>query len=68
MKMNLEALKLLELKLAEYSKVNGAIAEHESSNTNAACVGCTGHCSGGCSGSCQSSCSGGCRGGCNGRK
>ena len=34
MKMNIEALKALELKLAEYSKANGAIAEHGSANAN----------------------------------
>lgn len=34
MKINLDALKVLEFKLAEYAKANGAIAEHTSSNTN----------------------------------
>ncbi|MBQ6297227.1 MAG: hypothetical protein IJK81_05995 [Selenomonadaceae bacterium] len=61
MKMNMEALKALELKLAEYSKANGGIAEHESAN--AGCTGCMTTCSGGCE-----SCSGGCKGGCNGRR
>ena len=57
MKMNLEALKALELKLDEYSKENGAIAEHSSLNTNSCKSGCTG----GCVGSCQTSCSGSCK-------
>lgn len=34
MKMNLEALNALEQKLAEYSKVNGPIAEHMAQNSN----------------------------------
>lgn len=34
MKMNLDALKTLEIKLAEYSKANGVIAEHVSDNMN----------------------------------
>lgn len=53
MKINMEALRALELKLAEYSKVNGSIAEHESKNTNCnnTCAGvCTGGCYGGCVG------------------
>ena len=50
----MEALKALELKLAEYSKDNGAIAEHESSNKN----GCN---AADCAGSCWTSCSGGCK-------
>ena len=61
MKMNMDALKALELKLTEYTKANGSIAEHESSNTN--CTGCMTTCIGGCD-----SCSGGCKGGCNGRR
>ena len=63
MKINLDALKALELKLAEYSKANGAIAEHKSANTNS-CVSCDsscrGRCYGGCDGSCRISCSGSC--------
>ena len=55
MRMNMEALKALELKLAEYSKENGLIAEHESLNVN-----CKSGCSGSCSGSCRNSCSGSC--------
>lgn len=58
MKMNMEALKALELKLAEYSKENGAIAEHESSSMNCTCQGnaaCTGHCYGSCTNSCSGS-------------
>lgn len=58
MKMNLDALKNLELKLAEYSKVNGAIAEHVSDNMNKCSSGCAGACAGGCKGNCTSSCSG----------
>lgn len=59
MKINVEALKALELKLAEYTKENGAIAEHESANSNACQTGCfssySGRCSGDCSGSCKHS-------------
>lgn len=51
MKMNMDALKALELKLAEYSKENGTIAEHKSLNTN-------------CNGTCAGVCTGGCYGGC----
>ena len=51
MKINMDALKALELKLAEYSKANGLIAEHKSSNTN-------------CNGTCAGVCTGGCYGGC----
>ena len=58
MKMNMDALKALELKLAEYSKANGAIAEHESANMDF-CT-CTGHCGTECTGSCHNSCSGSC--------
>lgn len=54
MKMNMDALKALELKLAEYSKENGAIAEHESSNNNDSI----------CNGTCAGVCTGGCYGGC----
>ena len=60
MKMNMEALKSLELKLAEFSKSNGAIAEHKSANANCnygtcygTCYGCHGSCDGSCSGSCK---------------
>lgn len=66
MKINVDALKALELKLAEYSKANGAIAEHESANTNCSAV-CNGTCSGGCKGLCKSGCGGGCQGGTMGR-
>ena len=59
MKMNMDALKALELKLAEYTKTNGAIAEHKSANTNCS-NGCIGQCYGDCSGTCYSSCSGTC--------
>lgn len=59
MKMNMDALKALELKLAEYSKENGAIAEHKSENMNGGCT-CQGKsCSGECFGSCKNSCAGG---------
>lgn len=64
MKMNMNALKALELKLAEYSKENGTIAEHKSSNINGCHSGCTIMCTGTCSGDC----SGGCQNGCNGRR
>lgn len=50
MKINMEALKALELKLAEYNKKNGAIAEHTSANANCA-AGCMGACHGNCTGS-----------------
>lgn len=62
MKMNMDALKALELKLAEYSKENGSIAEHESLHSN--CEGCMTT----CIGQCSNQCSGGCKGGCNGRR
>ena len=58
MKMNMDALKALELKLAEYTKANGSIAEHESANMNScACQGKS--CLGECLGSCKNTCSGG---------
>ena len=60
MKINMDALKALELKLAEYGKENGAIAEHESGHKNG-CGTCSGTCWG-CSGSCKDSCAGSCRG------
>lgn len=64
MKMNLDALKALELKLAEYGKENGSIAEHDSSNGNtygsASCGSCSGGCMFGCEGSCKHSCAGSC--------
>ena len=53
MKINVDALKALELKLAEYSKENGAIAEHKSANMN----GCS-DCWNSCSGSCKNTCAG----------
>ena len=56
MKINIDALKSLEFKLAEYSKANGAIAEHHSSNEN--CSTCSGTCTGVCSGTCSTGCSG----------
>lgn len=51
MKMNLDALKALELKLAEYSKANSAIAEHKS--VNAGCTGCSVVCGSTCTGNCS---------------
>lgn len=57
MKINVDALKALELKLADYGKANGVIAEHVSDNMNK-CSGCSGSCSGSCKGNCTSSCSG----------
>ena len=62
MKMNIEALKALELKLAEYSQENEAVAVHESSNSNS--YGSTS--CGSCSGGCMFGCDGGCKNGCNG--
>ncbi len=56
MKISIEAIKALELKLAEYSKENGAIAEHESANVNSCKSGCTGSCYGSCYHSCAGSC------------
>lgn len=53
MKMNMDALKALELKLAEYSKENGAIAEHRSLSNNSICHP-------GCRGTCDATCVGGC--------
>ena len=63
MKMNLDAIKALELKLAEYDKENAIIAEHESADTNLIGYHCS--CSGdgcymSCDGSCKRSCSGSC--------
>ena len=63
MKMNMEALKALELKLAEYTKANESFAEHESENSNLIGYHCS--CSGdgcymSCDGSCKRSCSGSC--------
>ena len=60
--MNMEALKALELKLAEYTKEKGAIAKHESSNNNS-CIGCRTTCKGSCTGNCFGSCAAGCTGG-----
>lgn len=54
MKMNTDALKALELKLTEYSKANGAIAEYESANTNY--CACSGNCMGTCYGSMKTGC------------
>ena len=66
MKMNMDALKALELKLAEYSEKNGTIATHNSANMNI--CQCTGlGCGTQCSGACSGSCSGGCSGGSSGR-
>lgn len=61
MKMNINALKSLEFKLAEYSKANGAIAEHESANTNCS-SGCIGHCTGTCDTKCTGTCGHACSG------
>ena len=57
MKMNIDILKTFELKLAEYAKANGTIAEHDSSNMN-----CKDSCSGSCTGNCFGSCAVGCTG------
>ena len=57
MRMSIDAIKALELKLAEYSKENGSIAEHGSENVNSCRSGCTG----GCVGSCYHDCAGSCK-------
>lgn len=59
MKINVEALNALELKLNEYSKVNGPIAEHQSMNSNT-CTDC--YSAGGCKGNCKGTCIGACNG------
>lgn len=56
MKMNIDALKALELKLDEFSKTNGSIAEHESANANSIY-----ECPGSCKGSCNTTCYHGCK-------
>ena len=58
MKMNMEALKALKLKLDEYRKENGAIAEHESANANCR-SGCMAYCSKSCTGTCKYVCADG---------
>ena len=62
MRMNMNALNALRLKLAEYSKENGAIAEHVSLSMNRFCFDCAGNCRGlcavGCGGACASTCIG----------
>ena len=60
MKINLEALNALELKLNEYSKVNGAIAEHQSQNSND-CTDCYRSGGGGCKGTCRGTCISACK-------
>lgn len=60
MKMNMDALHELELKLAEYGQENGAIAEHESANSN--CLSCQGSCGTECVGTCHHTCAGSCSG------
>lgn len=52
MKINIEALRTRELKLPEYSKKNGTIAEHASENVNYHEVGCSGNCYGMCAVGC----------------
>ena len=59
MKMNMDALKALELKLAEYTKANGAVAEHESANNNCH-SSCANNCSSHCKGECDNTCYGKC--------
>ena len=56
MKINMEALKTLELKLTEYTKANGTIAEHESANANIGCAGRSASCNGICKHMCEDSC------------
>ncbi|MBR1805097.1 MAG: hypothetical protein IJ774_01785 [Selenomonadaceae bacterium] len=58
MKINSDALKILERKLTDYSKANGSIAEHDSANTN---------CSRGCKGNCNVSCFAMCKWACGGK-
>lgn len=66
MKINMDALKALELKLAEYSKANGAIVEHESANVNCS-SSCMVTCNGNCQGCCyHNPCGGACAGTCRG--
>ena len=65
MNVNMDALKALELKLAEYGKANGAIAEHESANTNCS-SGCTAACMGNCNNTCNAMCGNTCGGSCKG--
>ena len=57
MKINLDHLKALEAKLAEYGKENGGIADHVSSNLNA-CKDCYATCYGSCKDSCVGTCVG----------
>ena len=57
MKMHMETLKELELKLAEYRKENGTIAEHKSVNMNA-CKDCYATCYGSCKDSYVGDCHG----------
>lgn len=59
MKMNLAALEALEAKLAQYSSVNGPIAEHMSQNTNT-CDTC--YTNSTCKGTCRGTCGGSCNG------
>ena len=61
MRMNIDAIKTLELKLDEYSKENGVIAEHVSGNMNYHEVGCN-TCVGKCTGTCDNTCAGSCKG------
>ena len=58
MKINPCAIEALEFKLAEYSKANDAIAEHESANSNCH-SSCANNCHWHCEGACKSSCYGG---------
>ena len=58
MKVNNELLKELELKLSEYSKRNGMIAEHSSQNVN--CNACGTNCTYECTGDCKTGCVGMC--------
>lgn len=58
MKINTDALKTLELKLTEYSKANGAIAEHQSANSNCH-SSCANNCSYHCKGTCKYVCADG---------
>lgn len=57
MKMNMEALHELELKLDEFTKENGESADQDSPIKNRYCFGCEGSCTTHCLGSCVGDCS-----------
>ena len=57
MKMNMEALHELELKLDEFTKENGDFVEQDSIVKKQYCFGCEGSCTTHCVGSCVGDCS-----------